>query len=56
MLDKLRHYFNDLDADKSGAIGLSELEDPLITLEFCSSKQEVKNLIDTIDLDGSGEV
>jgi len=56
MLDKLRKYFNDLDSDKSGAIGLTELEEPLITLEFCSSRKEVKNLIDTIDLDGSGEV
>ncbi len=37
MLDKLRKYFEDLDTDKSGAIGLNELEEPLITLEFCSS-------------------
>jgi Ca2+-binding EF-hand superfamily protein len=32
MLSKLRDYFNDLDEDKSGAIGQSELEDPLITM------------------------
>lgn len=34
-LNKLRQYFNDLDLDGSGSIGLTELEEPLITLEFC---------------------
>jgi Ca2+-binding EF-hand superfamily protein len=33
--------FNALDADGSQAIGVAELEDPLIALGFVSSREEV---------------
>jgi Ca2+-binding EF-hand superfamily protein len=32
MLKRLRQYFDDLDSDNSGSIGIEELEEPLITL------------------------
>ena len=48
--------FNALDADGSQAIGVAELEDPLIALGFVSSREEVQKLITKVDEDGTGEI
>jgi Ca2+-binding EF-hand superfamily protein len=37
-LKKLRDYFNSLDDDKSGSIGVDELEDPLIALGLVDNR------------------
>ena len=40
-LAKLRKYFQELDSDGSGSIGLEELEKPLISLGLCRNRKEV---------------
>jgi len=37
-LDQLRMYFDSLDEDLSGSIGVDELEDPLIALGLVDSR------------------
>ncbi len=41
-LKKLRGYFNALDEDGSGEIGVNELEDPLIALGLVENRQQVQ--------------
>jgi len=53
---ELRKYFDALDADGSGSIGIDELEDPLIALGLVSSRDEVLKLISDVDADGSGNI
>ena len=53
-LKKLRGYFEQLDDDGSGSIGLEELEQPLISLNLCKSRAEVQQVMNKIDLDGNG--
>lgn len=45
-----------MDGDGSGAIGIEELEDPLIGLGFAETRQEVQDMIDSVDEDGSGQI
>ena len=40
----------------SGAIGIEELENPLIGLGFATSRDEVKQMIASVDEDGSGQI
>lgn len=40
-LRKLKECFASLDEEKSGSIGLKELEEPLIGLGFAQTKQDV---------------
>lgn len=44
-LKKLREYFNSLDDDRSGSIGVDELEDPLIALGLVESRQQVQQIV-----------
>lgn len=53
---RLRQCFNTLDEDGGGAIGLEELEKPLIGLGFATSREEVKTMMDSVDVDGSGQL
>ena len=55
-LKKLRHYFMSLDGDGSGAIGVDELEDPLIALGLVNSRKEVEDIVREVDDDGTGEI
>ena len=48
--------FNSLDDDGSGSIGIDELEDPLIGLGFADTREEVQELVDVVDEDGSGMI
>jgi hypothetical protein len=41
-LSKLREYFDSLDDDRSGSIGVDELEDPLIALGLVDNRQQVQ--------------
>ncbi|KAJ0404843.1 hypothetical protein P43SY_007925 [Pythium insidiosum] len=52
----LRRWFESLDADGSGAVGVNELEDPLVSVGLARTRDEVQHLIDDVDKDGSGEV
>lgn len=55
MLRKLKECFLALDDDGSGAIGIDELEEPLIGLGFANTRQEVDDLIKAVDDDGQIE-
>ena len=55
-MQSLRKCFDDLDDDSSGYIGVSELEDPLIALGLVESRDQVQQLVDLVDDDGSNEV
>lgn len=53
---KLKQYFNSLDADGSGSIGLDELVDPLISLGIAETVDEVQRIIDSVDDDQSKQI
>ena len=55
-IKKLKDCFGSLDGDGSGAIGIEELEDPLIGLGFADTREEVQEMIDMVDDDGSGMI
>lgn len=55
-LKKLREYFNSLDEDRSGSIGVNELEDPLIALGLCENRQQVQEIVQLVDKDNSGKI
>lgn len=52
-LIQLRNYFNSLDDDGSGSIGVDELEDPLIALGLVDNRQQVQKIVQSVDDDGS---
>lgn len=49
----MRDYFNSLDEDGSGSIGVDELEGPLIALGLVENRQQVQEIVDLVDEDGS---
>ena len=49
----LRNYFDSLDDDESGQIGVDELEDPLIALGLVDNRQQVQRIVSAVDDDGS---
>ena len=53
-LRKLKECFNHLDEAGSGSVGINELENPLIGLGFAETREEVLEMIETVDEDGSG--
>mmetsp|Transcript_10311 Transcript_10311/g.15761 ORF Transcript_10311/g.15761 Transcript_10311/m.15761 type:complete len:105 (-) Transcript_10311:264-578(-) len=53
-LKKLKECFISLDDDRSGSIGVPELENPLIGLGFASSRREIEEMVAGVDEDGSG--
>jgi hypothetical protein len=53
---ELRGYFDELDEDGSGNIGIDELEEPLIGLGLADNRAEVEKMIYSVDEDGSGEI
>lgn len=55
-LKQLREYFNSLDEDGSGNIGVEELEDPLIALGLVDNRQQVQQIVELVDEDGSGVI
>ncbi|OWZ09727.1 hypothetical protein PHMEG_00017525 [Phytophthora megakarya] len=51
----MRRWFDSLDADGSGEVGLDELEDPLVSVGLAGSRDDVQRLIEEVD-NGSGSV
>ena len=45
-INKLKECFNSLDDDGSGAIGIDELEGPLIGLGFFDTREQIEEVID----------
>ena len=45
-----------MDEDGSGAIGVDELEDPLIALGLVENRQQVQEIVDLVDEDGSNQI
>jgi len=54
-LDQLRTYFNSLDSDGGGSIGIDELEDPLIALGLVDNRAQVSKIMTSVDDDGEIE-
>ena len=51
---KLHQCFNSLcDSEESKSIGVNELEDPLIALGIVDNRQQVQQIIQVVDEDGS---
>ena len=55
-LRKLNECFLALDDDGSGAIGIDELEEPLISLGFADTREEVLAMIMDVDDYSSGQI
>ena len=55
-IKRLLKCFQSLDIDHSNAINVDELKIPLIGLGFADTVDEVKDLVDKYDSDGSGEI
>lgn len=53
---KIKNYFDSMDEDGSGAIGIDELEDALLTLGMAKSRVQVQRLMDLVDEDKSGQI
>ena len=51
---KLKECYNALDDDGSASIGIDELEEPLIGLGFADTREEIIDMINQVDDDGSG--
>lgn len=52
----LREYFDSLDDDESGQIGVDELEDPLIALGLVDNRQQVQRIVSAVDEDQSEQI
>lgn len=52
----MRTYFNSLDDDGSGSIGVDELEDPLIALGLVDSRQQVNKIVELVDENCSAKI
>lgn len=48
--------FNTLDEDGGGSIGVEELEVPLISTGLVPSRNDVRGLIDKVDVDNTGGI
>lgn len=53
---ELRRFFNSLDDSGRGSIGYKELEEPLLALGLAETRQQVKEMVDVVDRDGSGQI
>ena len=47
----LNECFKDLDEDGSNAIGIDELEDPLIALGLVDTREQVEKMVEQVDED-----
>ncbi|POM73125.1 Caltractin [Phytophthora palmivora] len=52
----MRRWFDSLDTDGSGEVGLDELEDPLVSVGLATSRDDVQHLIEEVDVNGTGSV
>lgn len=49
-------YFNSLDRDHKGYIGLKELEEPLIALGVADNRNQIEDMIKNVNTDASGQI
>ncbi len=52
----LKKWFEFLDADGSGEIGVEELQDPLVSVGLAKCRRDVINLIKSVDASGNDEI
>lgn len=52
----MKHFFKQLDADRSGMIGVDEIEETLISLGLAKTQEDVHNIVRELDQDGNGEL
>lgn len=52
----MKKYFHELDTDKSGMIGPSEIEETLISLGLARTVADVDATVRELDIDGNGEL
>ncbi len=48
--------FNAMDVKAEGSVGIDQLEELLISVGLMESREEVKQLIDSVDEDKSGKI
>jgi len=51
-IDELKSYFNALDDDGGGSIGVDEMEIPLVSLGIAGNREQVEDIILSVDDDG----
>lgn len=51
-----RKWFNSMDADGSGEVGIKELENPLLSAGVLKSREDLYKMLSEVDKDGSGEI
>lgn len=52
----MQECFDSLDEQKTGSIGVEQLEDPLVGLGFADTRDDVQEMVDLVDEDGSGKI
>jgi hypothetical protein len=52
----MRKWFDFLDADGSGEVGVNELEDPLVSVGLARCRKDVTTLIHSVDKTKNGEI
>ena len=55
-MKQMKHFFKELDADKSGMIGVDEIEETLISLGLAKTIEDVEKIVAELDEDGNGEL
>ena len=53
---EMKKFFNTLDKKKTGSIGLDELEEMLLSVGLAENREEVKDLMGSVDEDHSGKI
>lgn len=48
-IENMQHFFKELDTDKSGMIGVDEIEETLISLGLAKTKQDVEKVVQELD-------
>lgn len=52
----MKDFFLQLDTDKSGMIGPQEIEETLISLGLARTREDVEDIVRSLDTDGNGEL
>ena len=55
-VQKMKDYFKQLDVDRSGLVGPSEIEETLITLGLAKTETDVDAIVSELDRDRNGEL
>lgn len=55
-MSRMKDFFLQLDTDKSGMIGPQEIEETLISLGLARTREDVEDIVKSLDADGNGEL